>query len=251
MSAPTFDADLGNDTDNATMAGYYSSFRRSFGPLRRHKYDLQLDGLTDRVRSGDVKTVLDIGCGCGSVSLWLALQGAEVTGVDIEAPRLSVAKRRAELLGLHPEFMRANILDLTGQYDAIWIEQAYHHLEPRAEIQAKVASLLKPGGRLIISETNAWNPLMQGYVITKRGLKTMRTHTDENGKVSLYADERITTPSALSAGFRPHGVVPTGTRYFGVLWNKPWMERFAVVERMMPPTIAAAHTHYLWEGRKA
>lgn len=250
LVAWTFGADLGNDTDNEVMRVYYTSFRRSFGPLRRHKYDLQLDHLTALVRSGQVKKVLDIGCGCGSVSLWLALQGADVTGIDLEEERLRVGRRRAEMLGVQPVFVQKNINELDGQYDAIWIEQAYHHLEPRAEVQAKIASLLRPGGHLIISESNAWNPLVQAQAIKARGFKTIHVREDVHGVVHQYGEERITTSGALTRGFARHGIKRTGQRYFGILPNSPRFESLAFVEKMVPPFIAPAFSHYLWEGRK-
>lgn len=247
----SFDQDLGDASDNHVLRSYYGSFIQSFGPLRRQKYDLQLEQLTALVRSGEVRSILDVGCGCGSVSLWLAQEGADVTGIDITTERLRVARRRAELMGLPAKFQQANILEMTGTYDAIWIEQAYHHLEPRRDVQAKIGSLLNPGGRLIISETNAWNPLVQAQLFRRRGFKTVREHVGDDGRVHVYGDERITTPGALTQGFDKHGVKTLGTKYYGVLPNHPVMEKFEVVEKLTPPFMIPAFTHYLWVGQKA
>jgi SAM-dependent methyltransferase len=38
--------------------------------------------------------VLDIGCGCGATTLLLAARGGHVTGLDVSAPMLDVARRR-------------------------------------------------------------------------------------------------------------------------------------------------------------
>ena len=47
--------------------------------------------------------LIDIGCGCGSTTLELARRvgaGGRVTGVDISAPMLAVARERAQAAGL-------------------------------------------------------------------------------------------------------------------------------------------------------
>lgn len=251
LVAWSFDQDLGDVTD--VLRRYYVTFIRSFSPGRRKKYDLQLDGLNAAVREGAVKTILDVGCGCGSVSLWLALQGAEVTGIDITEERLKVARRRAALLGLadRTSFASINVLEMEGTFDAIWIEQAYHHLEPRGEVQAKIASLLNPGGLLIISETNAWNPLVQAQLLKARGFTTIREHVDDQGRVHTYGDERITTPASLTREFARYGVNVEGRPFFyGVLPNHPAVERFEAIESIMPAFMIPAFTHYLWQGRK-
>lgn len=38
--------------------------------------------------------VLDVGCGCGTTSLRLASLGCDVTGIDVSAPMLAVARKR-------------------------------------------------------------------------------------------------------------------------------------------------------------
>src|SRR3982750_3242027 len=48
-------------------------------------------------RVGDVagQRVLDVGCGCGSLTLALAQRGADATGVDVSRPMVEVAQRRS------------------------------------------------------------------------------------------------------------------------------------------------------------
>ena len=58
--------------------------------------------------------VLDIGCGSGTTTLRLAEQvGADgsVTGIDLSAPMLAVAERRAREIGSHAQFIEADVTD--------------------------------------------------------------------------------------------------------------------------------------------
>jgi SAM-dependent methyltransferase len=245
----SFDQPMGDADATAHFRLYYHSFRRAFGPLRRRKYDLQLEELTQLVRSGEVQSVLDVGCGCGSVSLWLAMHGAKVTGIDLEAVRLRVAGQRAAALGVAADFKLTNLFEVEGKFDAIWIEQAFHHIEPRSAVWTKIASLLKPGGLVLICDTNGWNPLVQIQLFKRRGFKIHVEHVDDHGKVHVYADERITVPQALDAGFLRVGVRRIASRYFGVLPNAAWAEKIAFIEGLIPRVLVPLFTHYLWIGR--
>src|SRR3989338_5201680 len=53
------------------------------------------------------KTVLDLGCGAGETSVYLALQGAEVHAVDIAEEFLKVARSLAERFGVRLSLTRA------------------------------------------------------------------------------------------------------------------------------------------------
>lgn len=54
--------------------------------------------------------VLDIGTGAGFFAILLALQGQDVTGIDMSARMLEEAARNSALYGVHPEFRKMNAL---------------------------------------------------------------------------------------------------------------------------------------------
>lgn len=108
---------------------------------------------------GDVagKRVAVLGSGDNLVVLALAGRGARVTSVDIAANQLATARHRAAELGLAIEFVRADVTELhdlvTGSFDlvytgghiAIWVSDLQ-------KFYGEAARILKPGGRLIVSE---------------------------------------------------------------------------------------------------
>jgi len=57
-------------------------------------------------------TVLEIGCGTGTLTVALAEQGAIVSGVDIDEESIAVAKDRCTAYGLEVDFNKANATDL-------------------------------------------------------------------------------------------------------------------------------------------
>lgn len=96
---------------------------------------------------------LDVGCGTGTNSLWLAGQGFTVLGIDIAAA--GIEKARAKLAGadldcrfIQTDFLNDSISD--GPFDLVFDRGCFHVFDEsadRARFARHVASLLKPEGR--------------------------------------------------------------------------------------------------------
>ena len=100
-------------------------------------------------------TLLDIGCGTGSLSVVLAELGHKVTGIDLSPAMISIAQNKATKLGLEIAFHvkdAASFQPLNEQFDAIVCRHLLWTLpEPRQVLQ-RWAACLKPKGRLILIE---------------------------------------------------------------------------------------------------
>ncbi len=113
-------------------------------------------------------TVLDIGCGTGSLSVAIAALGHQVTGIDLSPAMIALAKAKAEKLALQIEFqvMEAAFPQLLPQhYEVIICRHLLWALPNPKGVLQRWAELLKPPGRLI---------LMEGFWETGAGL-----HADE------------------------------------------------------------------------
>ncbi len=65
----------------------------SDSPIRRHAHRTQYQAFVDLIPAGS--TVLDSGCGEGTLSILLAKHGCIVTGVDLSEPNIEAAKKYA------------------------------------------------------------------------------------------------------------------------------------------------------------
>jgi ubiquinone/menaquinone biosynthesis C-methylase UbiE len=106
---------------------------------------------------------LDLGCGTGSDSLFLAEQGFEGVGVDIAHSMLNVGRRKAEEKGLTAlRFINKDItrLSLDKQFGCIFSFGAFVHLTDMQQVRSALRRCwesLKPGGTLIIeSAYHSW-----------------------------------------------------------------------------------------------
>jgi SAM-dependent methyltransferase len=132
----------------------------------------------------------------------------------------------------------------------IWLEQAFHHLEPRDEVVRRIAKLLRPGGHVVFSEANAFNPLLQLQGLLMRGLKTRVTVETELGMVS-WGHERILSRGALKRLLRRVGIVQVSSRYYRLFPSWPVFESmFALERRMSSFWLPPVFTHYNLVGRK-
>ena len=61
--------------------------------------------------------LLELGCGAGNITLWLAEKGYEVYGVDIAPTAIQWAQESAQARHLKADFRVGNVLDLKGYLD--------------------------------------------------------------------------------------------------------------------------------------
>ncbi len=95
---------------------------------------------------------VELGCGTGYVSGWMARRGAEVTAIDVSAAQLATARRLATETGAEITFLEGNA-EATGLPDAAFdfaISEYGAAIWCRPEIWLREAwRLLRPGGRLV------------------------------------------------------------------------------------------------------
>ena len=249
-----------DDEAHRQFERYYAGYLKRFDSYMRHSYDRRLEPLLNRVQAGT--RVLEVGSGCGSECLLLASLRCEVTGIEIHKKRLHAARARQSLLEelcgspLPCRFLEGSLfdgdLDLGGEpFDIVWMEEAFHHLEPRKRVGERIASLVAIGGHLVIAETNALNPLVQLQLFRARGLPRVRTVTDERGRTHEYGVERVTTVRRLERLFEKAGFQTELVRHERLFPNVGVASRtLMTLERHLDFLPRCAFVHYSYVGRR-
>ncbi|MGW6173672.1 class I SAM-dependent methyltransferase [Arthrobacter sp. NPDC055138] len=99
---------------------------------------------------------LDLGCGEGGDSVWLAERGWQVTGVDVSATALERAHALSESRGLGAEQISWQQIDLAADFPAGEFELvsacflASPIQLPRADILQRAAAAVAPSGTLLV-----------------------------------------------------------------------------------------------------
>ncbi len=112
------------------------------------------------------KKLLDIGAGLGESSVYFALQGAQVTTVDISPGMVETAlllgeRHRVCLEGIVSDGESLGVP--SEQYDIVYIANTIHHIQDRARLFEQISRSLKPGGMFFSYDPLAYNPAINAY----------------------------------------------------------------------------------------
>jgi ubiquinone/menaquinone biosynthesis C-methylase UbiE len=106
---------------------------------------------------------IELGCGTGTNSIWLARQGFDVTAVDFSSLALAQARQKAAAAGLHVKFLRADVMDPTAFNERFpfWFDRGCYHVVRRLDVKKFLETLERisePGALGVILTGNAKEP---------------------------------------------------------------------------------------------
>ncbi len=157
--------------------------------------------------------VLDIGCGGGLIAEPMARMGAEVTGIDVTARSIAVARHHAEAQGVDVTYREATAEALAeegARFDLVLTLEVVEHVADVDLFLHAAGSLVAPGGMLIAATLNrtkrafAFAIVGAEYVL---GWLPRGTHDWR----------KFVKPSEMARGLRTAGLSPVEVT--GVVYN--------------------------------
>ena len=123
------------------------------------------------------ETVLDVGCGTGSLAIALKAEvgaSSEVTGIDASPEMIEQARRKAAKQGAEVDFRVAPIEELPfaeGEFDCVLSSFMLHHLpdDVKRKGLAEVRRVLKPGGRFLAVDFGGTSQSVIGHLLSVLG----------------------------------------------------------------------------------
>jgi SAM-dependent methyltransferase len=209
-----------------------------FGPAYLALYDavlaertpVEVDQIERLLQLHPARRILDLPCGQGRHAIELARRGYEVTGVDLSAYMLGVARERAEAAGLRVRWLVGDMREpLPGEtFDLVLnLFTSFGYFADDADDRRVVraaGSMLEPGGRFLLEVINGdrimgnfqereWFTVGQTAVMERRSLDVPtrrmvveRTVSSTNGdETSVHAVRLYSGPAVKTmldaAGF--------------------------------------------------
>ncbi|GAA1565585.1 class I SAM-dependent methyltransferase [Dactylosporangium maewongense] len=100
-------------------------------------------------------SIVDLGCGTGSLTTLLAEAGHHVCGLDASAEMLAVARRKAADHGVAVPLIRGDVSRpplAPGSFDVVLVRHVLWAVQERDTTLAQWIRLLRPSGRLVLIE---------------------------------------------------------------------------------------------------
>jgi ubiquinone/menaquinone biosynthesis C-methylase UbiE len=115
--------------------------------------------------------VLEIGCGRGDFSIWLAgkYKDAEVTGVDFSEAAIATARSRAEASGSRAGFKVEDAESLSfadGSFDYVISCECMEHVPHPERMAREIHRVLCAGGQFILTTENYFNGMLLQWLKT-------------------------------------------------------------------------------------
>jgi 2-polyprenyl-6-hydroxyphenyl methylase/3-demethylubiquinone-9 3-methyltransferase len=148
--------------DPAEISRFEAAASRWWDPEgeMRPLHDLNPIRLAYVERSGPLagRAVVDVGCGGGLLAEAMARKRARVTGIDLAAEVLEVARLHALQQDVPLEYLLVSAEELAadraGQFDVATCMEMLEHVPDPASVVGALARLVRPGGEVFVSTLN-------------------------------------------------------------------------------------------------
>jgi len=182
------------------------------------------------------RSVLDVGCGAGVDLARFARGGAEVTGIDLAASAVDLARTNFAQQGLPGRFEVADAERLPfpdNTFDLVYGHGVVQYTPSPQRLLAECRRVLKTGGEAIFQVYNRWSWL--------NALSTLMRVDLEHQDAPILATFSITEFRRLLAGFREVNIVPerfpVTSRlhggWKGVIYNRVFVGAFNTLPRAL------------------
>ena len=196
--------------------------------------------------------IADLGCGTGSTAIQLAREfDLDVSALDISAINIERAAQRAKEAGVSIRFNQSDVKRLpyaNNELDAVLAECTFSLFGQQEEVLAEIRRVLKPAGKLAISDMATAGPLADDIaailapwtcltdaveqatyeqMFVKAGFKIQTTADESSALISLVRMlKRKLLVLGAGAVFNSKVQTPSGLLAFDLPAIKFWLDRF-------------------------
>lgn len=173
--------------------------------------EFRLEQLCKLIPNFAGKSVIDIGCGGGLMSIPLIEAGAVVTGVDLSEASVGVARERARNRGSFIVADARMTLPIdSGSAEVVLLADVLEHVEDYWRILKEAHRLLRTGGTLYVNTINKTYFSYLGVIVLAETFGYIPKGTHD---YRLFIDPEILTQEARSIGFQRRELIGESVRW--------------------------------------
>jgi ubiquinone/menaquinone biosynthesis C-methylase UbiE len=186
-------------SDQSEIAAAYNDWAETYDIVQNHTRDLAAKVLRQLNLNLDGRKVVEVGCGTGRNTTWLAERAAEIVGLDFSEEMLAQARSRVNDPRVrfiqHDARMTWPLADSSA--DVVIAMLILEHVEKLEPVFAEAARVLNNGGQFFLCELHPMRQLTGGQA------QFSNTRTGERQLISAFLhDVSDYVNAGLSSGLK-------------------------------------------------
>jgi len=182
-----------NKTSVVDDRGYNQGFKETASSRKR--MERRADWMIDEMNTVSGKSILEIGCGTGYLSYYIAKRtGMRVAGTDLCKPFIEEAVKNYTLPNLSYYMLDFNLAaeNVHEKFDYVIGNGILHHLYYNlANSLLTLKNLINPQGKIIFMEPNIYNPYVTAIFKNRAFRKWARLEPDEMAFSKKFIEKKL------------------------------------------------------------
>lgn len=149
-------------TESKGVAGLYDRWSATYDTMPNRTRDMAARVLREAGPAVEGRDVVEIGCGTGVNTVWLADRARAVVALDFSRGMLEKARVRVGEAAVRfvEHDIRSSLPLPDASVDVVTIMLVLEHIEAVAPIMVDAARVLRPGGELFIAELHPYRQML-------------------------------------------------------------------------------------------
>lgn len=140
------------------------------------------------IKSFKGKKILELGCGFGECSVYMAKKGGDVTATDLSAGMLKMAEKAAEYHGTKIKTVKCSADSLPfgdSSFDIVYAANLLHHVDINTTLK-ECKRVLKKGGMFVSWDPIDYNPVIKIYRRMASEVRTVDEHPLKKKDIRIF-----------------------------------------------------------------
>jgi len=137
----------------------YNSWAKTYDIVINKTRDLEAEAIRSVLGNSTFNSVLEIGCGTGKNTIWLAGRSTHLTAIDFSEEMLQIAQQKIAVANVHFQQFDITKKWIFNKVDLITCSLVLEHIKDISFIFQQAASVLDTNGKFYLCELHPYKQL--------------------------------------------------------------------------------------------